>query len=164
MKIHICGIYGSGKTTLAKYLSEEFNIPFYSLDDIKYVVKFSKIRSVEEIKEKVNEISKNSDWITEGSWSDFAEPLFKEADLIIHLKVPRLKCIYGILKRYLGRKKEENDDLLGVWKLIKKVHKYYYWKKPISAYAHSTIIAKHKKHHLILTNTKNILKKIETIY
>jgi len=162
MKIHICGIYGSGKTTLAKYLSEEFDIPFYSLDDIKYIVKYSKIRSVEEIKENVKIISKKDNWITEGSWSDFAEPIFKEADLVVHLTIPRITCMWRILKRYLSREKCENDNLLGVWKLIKKVHQYYYWEKPISAYAHRAIIAKHKKNHLILRNTKNILKKIQT--
>ena len=55
MKIHICGIYGSGKSTLAKILSKEFNIPFYSLDDIKYIKKYSEIRSVND---RIKEVKK----------------------------------------------------------------------------------------------------------
>lgn len=36
MKIHIIGCSGSGKTYLAKALSEKYNIPHYDLDDIQW--------------------------------------------------------------------------------------------------------------------------------
>ena len=68
MKIHICGTYGSGKSTLAKILSNELGIKTYSLDDIKYETKYSKIRSVEERIKKIQEICNLSEWITEGTW------------------------------------------------------------------------------------------------
>ena len=35
MKIHIIGCSGSGKTYLAKSLSEKYNVPHFDLDDIQ---------------------------------------------------------------------------------------------------------------------------------
>src|SRR3990167_4155161 len=65
MRIHICGIYGCGKSTLAKLLSDILKIDYYSLDDIKYLIKYSKIRSVDERIKLVNEICDKKKLITE---------------------------------------------------------------------------------------------------
>ena len=83
MRIHICGIYGSGKSVLAKILSKEFGIKSYALDDIKYKVKYNQIRSVEERIKKLKKICSLPEWITEGTWSNYAEDAFQKADVII---------------------------------------------------------------------------------
>mgnify|MGYP001578957212 FL=1 len=103
MKIHICGIYGCGKSTLADKLSKKLNIPKYSLDDIKYLVKYDKVRSIKERIKKIKEICRRGKWITEGTWSDFAEEAFKKADIIIFMQLPRKVCSYRVFKRYFFR-------------------------------------------------------------
>jgi len=158
MKIHICGIYGSGKSTFARILSDELKIPFYSLDDIKYLVKYSKIRSVKERIEKVKEICKLKDWITEGTWTDYALDAFRKADMVIFMDTPKIICSFRILKRYLKREKLENDTLIGALKLIKEVYNYHFMKRPVSSYSHKRLINKYCKNFIVLRNKKDISK------
>jgi len=163
MKIHICGIYGSGKSTLAKILSEKFRIPYYSLDDIKYIKKYSKIRSVEERITKIREICNRSQWITEGTWSNYAEDAFKKADIIIIMKTSKSLCIYRILTRHLFREKYENDTLFEALKLAKEVYRYHFTKSPVSSHSHNELIKKYGKKYLYLRKKSEIPKIIKLI-
>jgi len=166
MKIHICGIYGSGKSTLAKILSKEFGVKSYALDDIKYEIKFSKIRDVEERIRKLKEICNLSEWITEGTWSDYAEDAFKKADIIIFMNISKILCIYRILSRYIFRVKHEDDTIFESLKLAREVSKYHFTKSPVSLHAHNEIIKKYKKKYLILkkkSEIPDIIKNIKKI-
>ncbi len=163
MRIHICGIYGSGKSTLAKILSKEFKIKSYALDDIKYEVKYSKILSVEKRIKKLQEICSLPEWITEGTWSNYAEDAFKKADIIIIMNTSKLLCIYRILSRHLFRKKHENDTLFEALKLAKEVYKYHFTKNPVSLHAHKILVGKYGKKYLFLRKKSEIPKVIEII-
>lgn len=151
-KIHICGAYGSGKTTLAKELSKLLKIPYYSFDDIKYIVKFTKKRPLSERKSIVKKITSKSKWITEGAWSDYGESAFKKADLVIIVKTKPLKCVYQIIKRYIHGDREIKNDIKTAIVIMKKAFVYHYTKDAISFHAHKDLINKHKKAHLILDN------------
>lgn len=161
MKIHICGIYGSGKSTLAKILSKEFNVPSYSLDDIKYIKKYSKIRSVNDRIKEVKKICRFKNWITEGTWSDYAEDAFRKADIVIIMKTSKLLCVYRVLSRHLSRKKYENDTFLEALKLSKKVYRYYSGKEPVSLYAHKNLIKKYRKKFIYLKKKSEIPRVID---
>lgn len=158
MKIHICGIYGSGKSTLAKKLSEILKINSYSLDDIKYEVKFSKIRPVDVRIKEVQKICDLDNWITEGTWSNYAEDAFRKADIIILMNTPKILCSFRILRRYLLRKKYERDTLLEAIKLVREVYRYYLTKNPVSLYMHKDLIQRHKKKSIIVRSNKDLNK------
>lgn len=167
MRIHICGIYGSGKSTLAKILSKEFRIKIYTLDDIKYEIKYSKIRSVEERIKKVQEICNLSEWITEGTWSNYAEDAFKKADMIIFMNPSKILCAYRILNRHIFRVKHKNDTLFEAFKLVGEIYKYHFTKNPISLHAHNEIIKRYNKKYLVLrkrSEIPNIIKNIKEIF
>lgn len=151
-KIHICGAYGSGKTTLAKELSKLLKIPYYSFDDIKYIVKYTKKRSVSERKAIVRKIASKSKFITEGAWSDYGEEAFKKADLVIILKTKPLKCVYQIVKRYIGREREIKNDLKTALIIMKKAFIYHYTKDSISFHSHMNLIKKYNKNYFLLKN------------
>jgi len=163
MRIHICGIYGSGKSTLAKILSKKFKIKSYSLDDIKYEIKYSRILSVERRIKKIQEICSLPEWITEGTWSNYAEDAFRKADIIIIMNTSTILCVYRILNRHLFREKHENDTLFEALKLAKEVYKYHHTKNPVSLHVHKSLIEKYSKNHIILRKKSEIPKVIEMI-
>ena len=166
MKIHICGIYGSGKSTLARILSKEFGIKSYALDDIKYKIKYSKIRPVEERIKKLQEICNLPEWITEGTWSNYAEDAFKKADIIIFMNTSKILCIYRILNRHIFRAKRKNDTLFEALKLVRAVYKYHFTKNPVSLHTHKKITKKYNKRCLVLrkkSEIPGIIKNIKEI-
>ena len=105
-KIYISGIVASGKTTLAKKLSEELNIPHYEVDCIVWheTDKERYKRTPEKQVELIKNIDKGGDWIIEGTYRSSCSCLLDMADSIIFLDPPLRKRKYRILLRYIKQK------------------------------------------------------------
>lgn len=126
MKIHIIGCSGSGKTYLAKALSEKYNTPHFDLDDIQwdnnaggYGVKMP----LEKRTELLNDILKNESWIIEGVYYAWVGKCFEDADKIYVLDIPKRVYKYRIIKRTIKRKlgleKGKRETLKSVYNLLK---------------------------------------------
>lgn len=126
MKIHIIGCSGSGKTYLAKALSEKYNIPHFDLDDIQwdnnadgYGIKMP----IEKRTELLNEILENESWIIEGVYYAWVGKCFEDADKIYVLDIPKRVYKYRIIKRTIKRKlsleKGKRETLKSVYNLLK---------------------------------------------
>ena len=102
-KIYIVGIVASGKTTLAKKLSKEMNVPYHELDCIVHV-KTNNGRYKRTPKEQVEELKRIDslgDWIIEGTYRESCKCLLDMADKIIFLDPPLWLRKYRILTRYI---------------------------------------------------------------
>ena len=126
MKIHIIGCSGSGKTYLAKALSDKYNMPHFDLDDIQwdnsadgYGVKMP----IEKRAELLNNILKNDSWIIEGVYYAWVGKCFEDADKIYVLDMPKRIYTYRIIKRTIKRKlgfeKGKKETLKSVYNLLK---------------------------------------------
>ena len=126
MKIHIIGCSGSGKTYLAKALSEKYNIPHFDLDDIQwdnnadgYGVKMP----IEKRAELLNDILQNENWIIEGVYYAWVGKCFEDADNIYVLDIPKRVYTYRIIKRTIRRKlgleKGKKETFKSVYNLLK---------------------------------------------
>ena len=126
MKIHIIGCSGSGKTYLAKALSDKYSIPHFDLDDIQwdntsdsYGVKMP----VEKRNALLNKILSNDAWIIEGVYYSWVEQSFEDADRIFVLDMPEYiyKCriIRRSLKRKMGIEKGKKETFKSVINLLK---------------------------------------------
>ncbi len=107
VKIHIIGCSGSGKTYLAKRLSEKYNIPRFDLDDIQwddttggYGVKMP----IDKRNALLEEILKNESWIIEGVYYAWVGQGFKDADIIYLLDMPEFLYKWRIILRFIKRK------------------------------------------------------------
>lgn len=103
-KIHITGSVGSGKTTLAKKLSEKLSIPYYEIDNIIFERHPSGDirRSDTEIITILEKIIYTEMWILEGTCTkDWITKSFNKADHIILLDIPYLTRLKRIIFRYI---------------------------------------------------------------
>lgn len=126
MKIHIIGCSGSGKTYLAKALSEKYNIPHFDLDDIQWdnnVDGYGVKMSIEKRTELLNKILENDSWIIEGVYYAWVGDCFRDADKIYVLDISKRVYTYRIIKRAIKRKlgleKGKKETLKSVYNLLK---------------------------------------------
>lgn len=131
MKIHIIGGSGSGKTQLARALSEEYGIPHYDLDELQWDNSsnaYGRKRAREERGLLLDDILKNPDWIIEGVYYTWCRQCFEDADRIYLLSVPRYKYRYRIIRRFVRRKlgpeKGKKESLKSVAALLRWADKY----------------------------------------
>ena len=105
-RIHIIGSVGSGKTTLARVLSSELNIPFYELDNIvrRRYISGDIRRSKEERDAHLNRIIALDIWIIEGVHHKWVFQSFQNADLIMFLDTEHSKRTFRIIKRFILQK------------------------------------------------------------
>ena len=102
-KIYIVGIVASGKTTLAKKLSNTLSIPWYELDCIVHreteTGRYK--RTQDQQVEVIYDIDKKGDWIIEGTYRKSCNCLFNLADKIIFLDTPLWKRRFRIFTRFI---------------------------------------------------------------
>lgn len=106
MKIFIIGIVASGKTTLAKRLSKNIDVPWYELDSIVHhqTAEGRYKRTQGEQMEVILEIDKKGSWIFEGTDRESYHCLYEMADTIIFLDTPLWKRKIRIFIRFLKQK------------------------------------------------------------
>lgn len=104
MRIHIFGGPGAGKTTLARSLSEKLGVSYYELDNLRFkeedfdytLFENDVVRDL-----KLKKILGRKNWITEGSYTEFAWSCFEKADVIIFFEPIFFKSTWRIFKRFL---------------------------------------------------------------
>ncbi|MBR3510714.1 MAG: hypothetical protein IKN73_01480 [Alphaproteobacteria bacterium] len=127
-KIFISGGPGSGKTTYAKKLAAENNIPHFDLDDIKWINQknnFNVERPKEDrlkLRDKI--LSENDNWVIEGIYTkDWIIPILEQADRIIILKPSTTVRQWRIIKRSCRRmlhieQKTHKENVVTLFKLL----------------------------------------------
>lgn len=102
MKVFIMGIVASGKTTYAKELSKQWDMPFVELDSVVYhnVDGVRIKRSPDEQIKVILEMDAAGSWIAEGVYRPSYHLLLDMADVIIWLDPPLWKRKVRILRRH----------------------------------------------------------------
>ena len=109
-KIYIIGPVGSGKTTLAKSLSEKYNIKEYELDKVVWDDENGNIkRTDDEIDKLFNEIIDKDSWIIEDVGRKKFINGIKKADVVYYINLPKIviykRCITRWIKQKIGKEK-----------------------------------------------------------
>ena len=76
-KIVVIGPNGSGKTTVAKKLSQKLNIPHIELDNIYWKPNWGE-SSKEEFRRKVDDLTGRDEWIVDGNYARSQDLTYSE--------------------------------------------------------------------------------------
>lgn len=118
MKIHIIGGPGSGKSTLAKCIASRLRIPHYDLDKVNWE------------KESAVAIAEQLEWITEGIYLIWTEPMLYHADYIVLLEVSWPVAAWRIVSRHIINSLRGTNAYPGLngikllFKLLKDTRRY----------------------------------------
>ncbi|MCP5506786.1 MAG: AAA family ATPase [Chlamydiales bacterium] len=136
-RIAIIGNPGSGKSTLATRLGVLLDIPVHHLDTHVFVNgKKTDQQKVIQIQQKL--VSKDV-WIIEGCSFSALEMRFEKPDMVIYLDIPRLQCIWRVLKRCFAFDESLANSgcvRLPNWTLNKYIWNFEKDKKPRKNYFH----------------------------
>jgi adenylate kinase family enzyme len=114
MKIYVVGSIASGKSSLAKRISEKFNITYHELDSVVHIPDKASLwgnrkRTIEERNDLFSYILQQSDWIIEDVGRPCFEEGLKQADVIILLepstRIRNRRIIIRWIKQKLGVEK-----------------------------------------------------------
>jgi len=126
-RIHIIGSVGSGKTTLAKNISNILSIPYYELDNIVWKrTSNGDIRNSMDDRDAIfQNIIGQECWIVEGVHYEWVKKSFELADMILLLDVSKKKRKYRILKRFILQKLNiEKAHYKPTFKMLSKMYKW----------------------------------------
>ncbi len=111
-RIAIIGISGTGKSTLARKISKQLNIPVIHADQHIWDENWTEADE-NKAEMALNKAMRNEKWIVEGYIFPSAKTRLKESDLILYLDYSGLKAMLGGIKRwwmFRGKKRPEMPE------------------------------------------------------
>jgi adenylate kinase family enzyme len=94
----LIGLPGSGKSTFAAKLGKLLDIPIHHLDRHMFVANGKK-RDKQEFLSIQQAMLIEDAWVIEGCSISTLEMRFARADIVIYFHLPRLLCVWRVLKR-----------------------------------------------------------------
>ena len=107
-KIYIIGPVGSGKTTLARFLSKKYHIDYYELDKIVFDDDNGNVkRTDEEISTIFHDIIRKKKWIIEDVGRKIFIDGINNADIVYYLDLSSFdiykRCISRLFRQKIGK-------------------------------------------------------------
>jgi len=162
MKIRIIGACGSGKTTLAKELSNHYKIPYFEIDNLIWDRFADNKKYPEEIRDfNLQSILNLNSWIVEGvQIKEWTLKTIEDADIILILCPHVFVRDFRILKRFLLLKTgirswNYNQSFRNVRKMIKDWNHKYDYQEVIN------VIHSYQKNYYVVKNTREVIRRIE---
>lgn len=110
MKIAIIGYSGSGKSSLAAFLGELYNVDVLYLDSLHFLSGWVERETQDEINLMNEFLHSHSQWVIDGNYGCLSyQQRMEEADQIIFMNFNRFVCLYRAIKRlfrYRGKTRE----------------------------------------------------------
>ena len=135
-KILVIGSSGAGKSTFARRLHQLTSLPLVHLDQLYWKPNWVETTDKAEWKRTIENALRDDAWILDGNYSGTLEMRLEKCDTVIFLDLPRLLCVYRILKRVALYKKGSRPDMADGcdeyfdWEVIKIVWNYPTRSKP----------------------------------
>lgn len=158
-RISVIGGPGTGKSTLAKNIGKEVNLPIYHLDAIHHLENWKVRDSVERDKIILEKIEEER-WVIDGTYKSTLEARVKKSDMVIFLNYSTIARVRSVLSRYFKNKGKEKPEIPGCkeqmnWKFLKLVIK---WEQGRINIINETLEKNKDKNIIIFKNRRKLNK------
>ncbi|HEU4833669.1 MAG TPA: DNA topology modulation protein [Pyrinomonadaceae bacterium] len=109
-RVLVIGSGGSGKSTVAAKLGELLNLEVNHLDKFYWSPGWVEPARDEWIK-TITELMDRDSWIMDGNYSGTLELRMQKADTIVFLDLPRVLCLWRIVKRFFLYRNGKRPDM-----------------------------------------------------
>jgi adenylate kinase family enzyme len=103
-RVSVVGNSGAGKSRLARRIAQILDISYVELDAIHHQPDWEPIDS-DEFLQRVTEITAEESWVIDGNYRSVVVdgPVWKRADTVVWLDLPRRTVMYQVTRRTLSR-------------------------------------------------------------
>jgi adenylate kinase family enzyme len=109
-KVLVIGSGGAGKSTFARRLGELLNLEVIHLDALYWNPGWVETPKAAWA-ERVAELVRREAWIMDGNYSGTFDIRLKACDAVVFLDMPRLVCLWRVLKRYVHYRGRSRPDI-----------------------------------------------------
>ncbi|TWT26170.1 DNA topology modulation protein [Planomicrobium sp. CPCC 101110] len=109
-KIAIIGSGGSGKSTFSRALGKRLGIGVDHLDALLWKAGWEPTSRTEQL-EIQQQLTQKESWIIDGNYNGTLELRLRAADTIVFLDMPRILCLYRVLKRRWHYRRKPRPDM-----------------------------------------------------
>lgn len=110
-RMMIIGSGGAGKSTLARKLGEKYGLKVYHLDALLWKSNWNQVPRDQQITIQ-KKIIQGQECIIDGNYCGTMDIRIEAADTIIFLDIPRIICIYRVLKRAIQYRNKTRPDMV----------------------------------------------------
>lgn len=156
MKVLIIGSVASGKSTLARKLSNKFNVKSYEIDSIVHDDVNNIKRKNEDQQKIIEKIDNQNEWIIEGTLRRNLYNLLEMADNIIYVDTPLIIRKKRIFTRYIRQKLGiEKCGYKPSYKMLKNM---YTWTKEFESKRKDfeDVLKKYQEKLIVVKNSNDI--------
>lgn len=101
-RILVYGVTGSGKTTLARQISERTGLPWHEMDQLTFEPGWITVPLAEQ-RRRVEAICAEPRWILDTAYSNWLDLVLPRVELIVALDYPRWLSLARLLRRTFAR-------------------------------------------------------------
>ena len=109
-RVVVIGSGGAGKSTFSRRLGEATGLPVIHLDNIFWKPNWQPTPR-EEWEKTVAELVRRDSWIMDGNFGGTRELRIRASDTVIFLDIPRLICLYRVIKRAITFRGKNRPDM-----------------------------------------------------